>query len=154
MKTYEKKFRGYLAARALRCTSQRRAVLREVFARHGHFDADDLLNALRGNGRRVSRATVYRTLGHLVECGLIKEVLRCQGKAHYEHTFGHRHHDHMVCVECGRVIEFTSPSIEEAQRRACEQYGFQPIEHRLGIKGICNSCRQRRRQTSGDGNQP
>ena len=143
METYEKRFRDYLATHGLRRTSQRRAVLREAFAERGHFDADSLLETLRRQGKRVSRATVYRALGHLVECGLVKEVLRCQGKAHYEHTFGHQHHDHLVCVECGRVIEFTSASIEKEQRRICEQYGFRPIEHRLGIRGVCRSCSER-----------
>ena len=149
MRTYEKKFRDYLAAHALRCTSQRRAVLQEAFAQHGHFDAEGLLDVLRRQGNRASRATVYRTLGHLVECGLVKEVLHCRGKAHYEHTFGHEHHDHLVCVECGRVIEFTCASIEREQRRICEEFGFRPIEHRLGIKGICKSCCQK--ETPGDG---
>ena len=137
-------FHSYLADRALRFTPQRRAVLEEVFATHQHFDADELFERLKTKHKNVSRATVYRTLNHLVACKLVKEVLRRQGRAYYEHTLGHPHHDHLLCVECGRVIEFRDPSIEESQRRICETYHFEPIEHRLGIRGICRACQDKK----------
>jgi len=138
-------FRIYLRQHALRFTPQRRAVLEEVYATHRHFDAEELFERLRAKQRNVSRATVYRTLSHLVECNLIKEVLRCRGRAQYEHTLGHSHHDHLLCVECGKVIEFHDPTIEESQRRICEAFRFEPIEHRLGIRGICWACQKKKK---------
>lgn len=150
MKQAHDRFKNYLAARGLRFTRQRRAVLDQVFSIHGHFDAEDLYARLRHNGGSVSRATVYRTLKHLEECKLVREVLRCRGRAHYEHILGHPHHDHMVCVECGKVIEFIEPAIEAQQRKICKRHGFKPLEHRLGIRGICEECRKKEGKRKGD----
>lgn len=136
--------RAYLARRGLRYTAQRRLVLEEALRRPGHFDAEQLYESLRAAGKNISRATVYRALGHLKDCGLIREVLRCRGRASYEVVYGHEHHDHMLCVECGRVIEFRDDRIEELQRRICRKHGFRAAEHRLGIRGICRECRAAR----------
>jgi len=134
-------FRSYLAQRGLRYTSQRRAVLAEVVGRIGHFDADELYEAFRAARRDVSRATVYRTLGHLGECGLVKELLQARGRARYETVYGIDHHDHMVCVRCGKVMEFCDERIEELQRRICRRHRFKPVEHRMAIRGVCRQCR-------------
>jgi len=142
MKQAQDQFKNYLSARGLRFTPQRQAVLDKVFDIHEHFDADDLYDSLQGNGGGVSRATVYRTLKHLEDCRLVREVLRCQGSAHYEHTLGHPHHDHMVCVKCGKIIEFNDPIIEAQQRKICKKHGFKHLDHRLGIRGLCEKCRR------------
>jgi len=150
MKQAHDQFKNYLSRRGLRFTPQRRAVLEEVFSIHEHFDAEDLYNRLRNNGSGVSRATVYRTLKHLEECKLVREVLRCQGRAHYEHILGHAHHDHLVCVKCGKVIEFSEPAIEAQQRKICKRHGFKPLEHRLGIQGICEECQKKEGKRESD----
>jgi Fur family ferric uptake transcriptional regulator len=111
-------------------------------ARSGHFDAEDLHRSLRSSGKDVSLATIYRTLGLLAEAGLIREVLQGADSTHYEAVYGHAHHDHMICVECGRVIEFCDERIEELQRSICRERGFQALDHRMGIQGICRTCRR------------
>ncbi len=141
-------FRDYLARRGMRRTAQRRAVLRAVLRRVGHYDADQLYEDLRGEGEHVSRATVYRTLGHLRECGVVKEALQCRGRASYETVHGAEHHDHMLCVECGKVIEFCDERIEELQQRICRRHGFRALEHRMGIRGVCRECRAARNRES------
>jgi len=132
--------RDYLARRGLRLTTQRAAVLNQAFRLGGHFTADELWQHLRRRHKEVSRATVYRTLRHMKAAGFIHEVLQCRGRASYEVVYGHEHHDHMVCVVCGKVIEFSDERIERLQRAICRKHRFSPIEHRLGIRGICREC--------------
>ena len=136
-------FRARLAERGLRSTTQRRDVLAEALATSGHFDAEDLHEALRAAGKDVSLATVYRTLGLLRECGLIRQAPRWEDRERYEAVRGRQHHDHMLCVECGRVIEFRDDALEELQDLICRRHGFTPIDHRMGIRGLCRSCRAR-----------
>ena len=136
----EDKFRDYLKSKGLKFTPERQVILKGVFSLHRHFDAEELYEGLRKQGGHLSRATIYRTIPLLVESGLIKETLRCQGRVSYEHIFGHGHHDHMVCMKCGRVIEFREERIERLQEVICKKYGFRSVEHRLGIKGYCRAC--------------
>jgi len=137
----ERQFRSYLADGGLRYTGQRRLILTTALRSVGHFDAEELYETFRAGGEGVSRATVYRTLAHLAECGLIKELLQARGPAFYEAVYGLGHHDHMVCVECGEAIEFCDERIEDLQRRICRRHGFKPIEHRMSIRGLCGKCR-------------
>ena len=138
-------FRACLAERDLRLTAQRRAVLDEVLHAEGHFDAEDLHAALRAAGKAASMATVYRTLGLLRECGLVRRAPPWEGSERYETVHGQQHHDHMLCMECGRVIEFCDEELEALQARVCRRHGFAPIDHRMGIRGICRACRDRAR---------
>ncbi|MCK4284157.1 MAG: transcriptional repressor [Candidatus Brocadiae bacterium] len=143
------RLRAYLARYGLRWTSQRQHVLEGVLRRSRHFDAEELYESLRAAGKGISRATVYRALGHLRDAGLVREVLQCRGRASYEAVYGQEHHDHMLCTECGKVIEFRDERIEELQRRICRRYGFDAQEHRLGIRGVCRECRARRKGSRG-----
>jgi len=124
----------------MRLTAQRRLVLQEAFRRSAHFTAEQLHEQFHNAGVSVSLSTVYRTLGLLSQVGLIREVLQCRGMASYETVFGQDHHDHMLCVRCGKVIEFRDDAIEELQRKICREHGFTATEHRLGIRGICREC--------------
>ncbi len=143
------RLQAYLARSGLRWTSQRRLVLEEVLRRFRHFDAEELYENLHAAGKGISRATVYRALGHLKDAGLVKEVLQRRGRASYEAVYGQEHHDHMLCTECGKVIEFRDERIEELQRKICRRYGFAAQEHRLGIRGVCRECRARRKGSRG-----
>jgi len=140
---YRVKFRDYLESKGLKFTPERRAILEEVFSLHKHFDADQLYESLRKRDEHLSRATIYRTLPLLVESNLIREVFHCQDKISYEHIFGHEHHDHIICIKCGKIVEFKDDRIERLQEEICKRYGFRPVEHRLGIKGYCKECQPR-----------
>jgi Fur family ferric uptake transcriptional regulator len=137
-----------LRGRNLQWTPQRDSIFQEVLQTQGHFDAEELSDRLKAKAKRVSRATVYRTLPHLQESGLIQEVLRIEGRAQYERRAGH--HDHMLCVRCGRIIEFRQEAIERLQNKVCRSYGFKPLEHRMGIRGICKECREKSEGKSND----
>ena len=148
MPTKEEKFNNYLRAKRLKFTPERKIILQEVFSLRKHFNADQLFEKLHKKNRQISRATVYRTLPLLAESGLIGETLRCQGKVSYEQIFGHKHHDHLVCIKCGRVIEFRQEKIEELQKEVCKKHNFKAVEHRLGIRGYCSRCLSRANKKS------
>lgn len=133
-------FEDFLRGRGLRFTPERRAILAEVLVRAGHFDPEELYVSLRGKERRVSRASVYRTLPLMVEAGIVERVERTDKHAHYERTLGKEHHDHMLCVACGRVIEFYSGPIEDLQDEVCRKHRFEGISHTLEITGYCAKC--------------
>ena len=141
---YRDKFKDFTRARGLKDTPERESILDAVFSIHHHFDIEDVFQLLKSQGRNISRSTIYRMIPLLLESGMIKEVLHCMGNTRYEHVFGHRHHDHLICIGCGRIIEFYENTIEEIQEKLCREYGFLPVEHHLGIKGYCSECRKKK----------
>jgi Fur family ferric uptake transcriptional regulator len=144
----EQAFRDYLREHGLRFTPERRAILKAVYRTHDHFRAEDLEGRVRAGSKRVSRATIYRTLKHLAACGLLREVALGGKQTWFEHTLGHKHHDHLVCVSCGRVVEFLDDTLEQVQQRLCREHGFVPMSHRMRIMGLCRRCaRVENRQT-------
>jgi Fur family ferric uptake transcriptional regulator len=140
LNTKEEQFRGYLKSKGLRFTPERRLILEAVFSIEDHFEAVDLLLKLWQQGSRVSKATIYRTLPFLVKSGLLREVVFGEKHAHYEHIYGHQHHDHLVCVNCGKIIEFSSESMENLQTEICLKHDFEAISHKFEITGYCKDC--------------
>jgi len=144
------RFEGYLRQHNLRMTPERRSVLEVILSRQGHFDAEELLQFLRRRHKRVSRATLYRTLDHLRTAGLVKMHRFGRGHALYEHIYGRRHHDHMVCDGCGMVIEFVNEEIERLQEEVCGRHGFKSSNHVMQIFGVCAACQERAREGGGN----
>ena len=140
MKTEKDIFRDYLNKRGLKFTHERELILKEVFARHEHFDVEALFQRLYQKDKRISRATIYRALPLLIDSGLISEAMRCKDRIYYEHIYGHKHHSHMLCIKCGKIIEFSDDKIEKLKGEICKKYGFKPVEYRFGIKGYCKDC--------------
>jgi Fur family transcriptional regulator, ferric uptake regulator len=141
----EDKFREYLTSRKppQRYTDQQRDMVRYIFSQHNHFDADQLIDAMRTAGLRPSRATVYRTLAKLVEAGLLRR-LELGPRTHYEHDYGYPQHDHLQCEKCQQVIEFQDPAIEEAIRTVARAHHFQVSGHTFVIHGTCANCNRAR----------
>jgi Fur family ferric uptake transcriptional regulator len=131
-----------LKERGLRATRERRLILSHACEHFGHFNAQELLESLVRHGFRVSRATVYRTLAHLVETGLLRRHELGDRKTFYEPVPGREHHEHMVCVSCGEILEFVQDEIERLQDQVCREHGFRPLSHTLQIHGICERCRR------------
>ena len=140
MLSKEDVFKKYLTSRKLKFTAERQAILDRVFENHKHFEADELLVDLRLNDMKISKATIYRTLALLVKSGLLREVIFGERHAHYEHVYGHEHHDHLVCNNCGKIIEFTEHRIEKLQDEVCRKNKFKADSHRLQIQGLCEDC--------------
>src|SRR5262245_43479103 len=108
--TPEEKFREYLASRPRpqRYTEQQRDMVRYIFSKHNHFDADGLIEDLKREGFQVSRATVYRTLSKLVDAGLLRGI-DVGPRMFYEHDYGYPQHEHLYCQQCHQMIEFQEP---------------------------------------------
>jgi len=140
---FKEKFKEFLETEDLKFTSEREAILEKIFSIHNHFDADDLVFMLRGGKKRVSKATVYRTLDLLVKSNLIIEHQLGENKKIYEHVWGHSHHDHLICLYCNKMIEFDEPMIEDLQERVCEKLKFHPDRHSLKIFGKCHTCQKK-----------
>lgn len=138
--TIRRNFETFLKGQGLKLTPQRRRVFERVFATHEHFSAETLCAWIRGESADVSRATVYRTLALLVEGGFLESLDVGQGELLYEHVLGHRHHDHLVCLACGKIEEFSDERIEAFQREAAEKKGFTLEYHNLRLFGTCASC--------------
>lgn len=139
----EEKFREFLEIRGEKLTEPRRVLVRHIFDSHKHFDADELVADLRGAGRSVSRATVYRTLRLLVEAGLLRE-LRLTNRTAYEHDYGYPSHDHLHCTQCDRVVEFTDDEVRRIRESVSLAHGFLASGHRFVITGLCSACSRAR----------
>ncbi|MGH9457484.1 MAG: Fur family transcriptional regulator [Thermoanaerobaculia bacterium] len=138
------RFQVYLLGQGLKLTNERRALVREIFSTHYHFDADELLGRLKQKSAKISRATVYRTLELLVKSGMVRRVHLGEEHYHYERvTRDDVHHDHLICTTCGSVIEFHDETLEDRQRQICETHRFTPTFHNLQILGVCSRCRRK-----------
>lgn len=145
--TIERRFGQFLRSRSLKLTSQRRRLFDRAFATHEHFSAEELYRWLQAEpGPRVSRATVYRSLALLVEGGFVQALDTGREELLYEHVLGHPHHDHMVCLDCGRIEEFHDDRIESLQLEACRKKGFQLVGHEHRLNGYCRACSRKRAQ--------
>lgn len=138
------RFEEFLQSRGMRITRPRRTIVDEVFSRHEHFDAEELLGRLQNHSgdKRVSRATVYRTLSELVNAGLLREM-SLSGRTVYEHDYGYPNHDHLYCQKCEKLIEFHSEELEKIRDAVGREHNFQVTGHRFIITGICDDCRRR-----------
>ena len=135
-------FTDYLKKGNYRITPERFLVLDAVMSFDGHFDADELYLRVKTNGMRVSRATVYNTLELLQECGVVAKYRFGDTHSRYEKTFGKPHHDHLICLQCGDIIEFVNNKIETLQNEVCLENNFKPQSASLQIFGTCAKCRQ------------
>ena len=141
------RFEEFLQSRGKRATQQKRLLVQHIFSRHAHFDADELIDELsRGPHRRkISRPTVYRVLGELVDAGLLRKMV-LRGRAVYEHDYGYPQHDHLHCQECDKLIEFHSSELSDLFERVASEYDFRPRGHRLIVTGTCSDCASKRRR--------
>ena len=143
--TPEERFREFLASRPRpqRYTDQQRELVAHIFARHTHFDTDELLADLKAGKKRVSRATVYRTLGKLVDAGLLRRI-EIGSRTVYDHDYGYPQHEHLVCDQCRDMIEFQHPLIEAALREIAAEHNFRVDGHTLVVSGTCSKCNAER----------
>ena len=139
--TPEEKFREYLASRPRpqRFTDQQRELVAHIFAKHKHFDTDELIDDLKRADKHVSRATVYRTLAKLVEAGLLRKI-EIGSRTVYDHDYGYPQHEHLVCDLCNKMIEFQHPGIDAALQEVAAEHGFRADGHSLVVRGTCAEC--------------
>jgi len=134
-------FRNYLIEKGLRSTVQREVILNAFLSSDKHITVEDLFTEIKKKNPEIGYATVHRNLSLLRECGLAEEIKIGKQKARYEPKFGHEHHDHLICLKCGRFIEVSDPKIERLQDKLAEANEFVPVRHKLEIYGICKECK-------------
>lgn len=134
-------FLDYLQDRRLKLTPHRQLILETFLENEGHRSVEDIYRVVRQTDPRIGYTTVYRTMKILADCGLAREIDLADGITRYEHLYNHKHHDHMICMECGQSIEFYNDEIESVQDEASEQLGFRVLDHKMQIYGLCRDCR-------------
>ena len=133
-------FAEYLRQKGLKFTSARRKLLDRIFDMHDHFTADQLLDRLRSENMRVSKATVYRTLTVMLDSRLLVSHDFGEGALYYEHTHGHAPHEHIFCLGCKTIVEFRSPATAAQLTEIAADLGFRLIFHSLKAFGLCEDC--------------
>lgn len=135
-------FLKHIQKRGLKRTGQRDLILDTFLRTEEHLSSEDLYRLVKKDDPSIGQTTVYRTLKLLTEAGLAREVRFGDGRTHYEHNYKHQHHDHMICSECGRIIEFFSAELEAIQDAMAAKHRFQVTQHLLRIIGVCAECRR------------
>ncbi|WP_163350060.1 Fur family transcriptional regulator [Desulfovibrio sp. JC010] len=135
-------FMDYLAANGLSMTPQRKAIVETFLETEGHFSAEELFKLVQERVPEVGQSTVYRTLKLLVTCGLADSLDFGCGVALYEHSYGHEHHDHLICTRCEKKVEVLDENIERRQEELARKNGYTLTRHRMLLFGLCPECQQ------------
>jgi Fur family ferric uptake transcriptional regulator len=144
----QKLFIQYLRENNLKVTQERLALLDEIFSTNEHLDADELLARMKTKQRKVSRATVYRTLDLLVQCGLVRKSRLGREHYFYEKMEPGGGHHHMVCTATGKIIEFWDAELDERLRRLCQDHKFRPSFISIQIQGLIEEGQKVEQETS------
>lgn len=148
----QERLEAYMETHGLRSTSQRRVVTDVFFHSTAHLSIEDLLTAVREREPKIGYATVYRTLKLLKKCGLANERHFGDGVSRYEVAHEDEHHDHLICVDCDRIIEFENDEIERLQEELVAKRGFKIKKHihelyvigQKNADGSCQHCGEKR----------
>lgn len=138
--TIKERFTNYLKIKGYRITNERLLVLENLFKNESHIDAENLFIKMRGNGLKVSRATVYNTLQLLLQSNLIKRSHFGEPHQHYEPLFLDKQHHHLICSNCGKLIEFSSEDLDKIQKQICIKNKFKFSSSAFQIIGVCKEC--------------
>jgi len=133
----------HMAKKGLRSTDQRRLIVETFFKAPNHVSIEELLAQVRVQDPKVGYATVYRTLKLLTECGVAFERRFGDGLARYELADDSSHHDHLICIDCGLIVEFEEPRVETMQEAVAEKHGFELRSHKHELYGVCAECQKK-----------
>lgn len=143
MRTEERQIFGeYIRSEGLKETAQRNHIFDVFLSSEDHVSAEDIYRMVNRGRRKVGFTTVYRTMKLISGCGLAREVMFDDGIARFEHTFGKKHHHHLICTRCKKVIEFTSKTMDDAEKALLKKNEFELQYHKYEIFGLCKECRE------------
>ncbi len=151
MKSAKNILTTYLKNNGLLHTAQRYQILDIFLKTEDHPTIDDLYLLVKKKNTKIGLATVYRAMKVICDAGLARETDFGNGQKSFEHKYQHQHHDHLICVKCGRIIEVISPEIEKLRDKLAKKHKFSPLRHTMQIFGTCTKCKQNkknRRSTS------
>ena len=143
MKSAKSIFREYLRNNGLLVSGQREQILDIFLKTEKHHTINDVYDMVRKKHPRIGLATVYRTMKIICDAGLARETDFGGSVRRFEHKYKHQHHDHLVCLKCGGIIEVISPGIEKLQKSLAKKHRFKAVKHRMEIFGICRTCRSK-----------
>jgi len=143
MKSAKTIFREYLRGNGKLYSKQREQILDIFLKTEHHPTINDLYDLIRKKHPQIGLATVYRTMRVICDAGLARETDFGGGIRRFEHKYKHQHHDHLICLKCGRIIEVMSPEIEKLQESLAKKHRFKAVEHRMEIFGICKACKHK-----------
>lgn len=133
-------FVNYLQKNDLKNTPERMIILKEVLKLEDHFEAENLLDHIKSFNLKVSRASIYRTLDHLVQCGLVKKINFDSTCSYYENVVNKSGHDHFICSVCGKIIEFYNNKIEKIHDSLIKNHNVEINDYSHQIYGKCKNC--------------
>ena len=136
------KFETFVRLHHGRLTPQRQYIVREFLELNGHYDIQALHEHLQKKGKNINPSTIFRTLKLLVQAGIAVERQFANGNTKYDVNVAH--HDHLICLHCGKIVEFDSPKLEDLQMRIIRSHGFEMEYHKHEIYGSCANCRKKR----------
>lgn len=133
----------YIRSHGLKRTEQRIMILKEFLRIEYHLTAEELWRIVRRKNPAVGYATIYRVLKLFTDSGICRELKFGENVTRYEHLYGHAHHDHLICTECGRFEEIMDPGVEKLQKAIAKKKGYILTGHQLHLYGICRKCRKK-----------
>ena len=143
MKSAKTIFREYLKSNGMLCSEKLEQILDIFLKTQKHPTINDIYDLVRKKHPQIGIATVYRAMKVICDAGLARETDFGGSIRRFEHKYKHRHHDHLVCLECGRIIEVISPAIEKMQENLAKKHRFKAIRHRMEIFGLCKTCKSK-----------
>ena len=139
--SYLQKLRNIVKKKGLKQSNQRENIVAILFKAKKHLTPEEILLELKKDGISMGLATIYRTLSLLEKEGMVNTISFGQEGKKYELDRG-EHHDHMICIECGKIIEFFDPQMEAIQERIAQKNGFKILSHQMNLYGLCPDCQK------------
>jgi Fur family transcriptional regulator, ferric uptake regulator len=134
---------SYLEEHSLRKTPERFTILRVIYELNDHFDVDGLFELMKSKKHQISRATIYNTIEHLMACDLITRHQFGKNLALFERSYAYKQHDHLICNDCGKVMEFCDPRIQQIQSMMGDILNFSVTHHSLNLFGKCRNLSEK-----------
>ena len=134
-------FARFIEEKGLKSTTQRDEIVNAFFNLREHVSIEELHHKVQKKNPKIGYTTVYRTLKLLTESGLAYERQFGDGQARYEPVTTEEHHDHLICLKCGAIMEFENRKIEKLQEEVAKEHGFEVKNHKLELYGYCKKCK-------------